>query len=151
ALQGLVDDVRELLAASLHDSGAELVVEGELPVVRGDRLRLVEILQNLVENALKFSEGPPRLELGARVQDGMAICHLRDHGIGIEPQYVDRVFGLFEQLDGGSPGTGIGLALVKRIVEVHGGKAWAESEGPGRGTTMYFSLPLAEASKERAD
>lgn len=143
ALSDLVAEVLELLSAPIRESGAVVEVPEELPVIRGDRVRLSEILQNVIENAMKFSEGPPHIEIGARVEDGFAICTVRDHGIGIEPKYVDRVFGLFEQLDGGSPGTGIGLALVRRIVEVHGGTAWAESEGKGKGTTMCFSLPLA--------
>lgn len=141
--QVIVDQVRELLSASIRNVGAEVVVNDALPVVRGDRVRLVEIVQNLVENALKFSKQAPRIEIGARVEGRMAICHVRDNGIGIEPQYFARVFGLFEQLDGASPGTGIGLALVRRIVEVHGGKIWVESKGLGHGTTMYFSLSLA--------
>lgn len=152
SLESLVAGVLELLSATIQSSTAEIVVEDELPVVRGDRVRLSEILQNLVENAIKFSEGPPHIEIGARVEGSSAVCHVRDRGIGIDPRYIDRVFGLFEQLDGASPGTGIGLALVRRIVEVHGGKAWAESAGPGRGTTIYFSLPLAatgESSRSR--
>jgi two-component system sensor kinase FixL len=147
-LEVIVDQVRELLSASIQSAGAEVVVEDELPVVRGDRVRLVEIVQNLVENALKFCKDAPRIEIGARVEGRMAICHVRDNGIGIEPQYFSRVFGLFEQLDGASPGTGIGLALVRRIVEVHGGKIWVESKGLGHGTTMCFSLPLASKDHE---
>lgn len=147
SLRVIVDEVLELLSATIESSGARVTVDSELPVVHGDRVRISEILQNIIENALKFSTEAPHIELGARVEDGLAICHVRDHGIGIDPQYVDRVFGLFEQLDGASPGTGIGLALVRRIVEVHGGTAWAESEGPGRGTTMFFSLPLSQTEQ----
>ena len=74
------------------------------------------------------------------------VCFVRDNGIGIEPQYHERIFDLFERLDWDSEGTGIGLALVKRIVEAQGGRVWVESEGLGRGSTFYFSLPLSEGA-----
>lgn len=114
--------------------------------MRADRVRLREIVQNLVENALKFSRETPRIEIGARPEAGFAVCWVRDHGIGIDPRYVSRIFGLFEQIDADAQGTGVGLALVRRIAEVHGGKAWAESAGLGHGTTMYFTVPLARAA-----
>lgn len=142
-LDAVVAETLELLDAPIRQRGAAISVATGMPVVRADRTRLREIVQNLVENALKFSVDTPRIEIGARPDGGFAVCHVRDHGQGIEPRYVDRIFGLFEQLDRDASGTGIGLALVRRIVEVHGGKAWGESEGPGTGTTMYFSLPLA--------
>ena len=143
-LRALVDEVLELLSAPLEDAGAEVTVAETMPVVRGDRVRLLEIVQNLVENAVKFSSDPPKIEIGATVSGSLAKVHVRDEGVGIEPEYVERVFGLFEQLDADKPGTGIGLALVRRIVEVHGGRVWAESEGTGRGTTMFFTLPRTE-------
>jgi signal transduction histidine kinase len=142
-LSEVVAESLELLGAAIADSSAQVTVEPDLPVVRADRVRLREIVQNLVENALKFSRGTPRIEIAARREHGFAVCWVRDHGIGLDPRYASRVFGLFEQIDADAHGTGVGLALVRRIAEVHGGKAWAESEGPGHGTTMYFTIPLA--------
>ena len=146
-LTELVDEVLELLGAPIRERGARIVVGQDLPTVRGDRVRLREIMQNLIENALKFTREDPCIEIDARVSGEQVLCSVKDNGIGIDPEYTERVFGLFEKLDGASPGTGIGLALVRRIVEVHGGKIWLESAGLGHGTTFLFTLPLARASK----
>jgi len=122
-----------------------------LPTVYGDHVRLVEVMQNLVDNACKFmGEQPnPLIEIGQRgaESDGKPILFVRDNGVGIELQYHDKVFGLFNKLDAQTEGTGVGLALVKRIVEVHGGKIWVESEGIGKGTTFYFTLPQHESAE----
>ena len=119
-----------------------------LPVVLGDRVRLVEVVQNLVDNAVKYlgAQVRPRIEIGVRGVDagGAPVIFVRDNGVGIDPRYNERVFRLFEKLDPGSEGSGVGLALVKRIVEVHGGRIWVESEGEGRGATFCFSLPKVE-------
>lgn len=143
-LADVVAESLELLSAAIASSGAVVIVQPELPSVRGDRVRLREIVQNLVENALKFSRGVPRIEIGAGREAGFAVCWVRDDGLGIDPRYASRIFGLFEQIDGDAQGTGVGLALVRRIAEVHGGKAWVESSGLGQGTTMYFTIPLAQ-------
>lgn len=143
-LGDVIEESLELLAGAIADRGAVLTVGSELPMVRADRIRLREIVQNLVENALKFSRDTPQIEIGAQPERGVAVCWVRDQGIGIDPRYIGRIFGLFEQIDADAQGTGVGLALVRRIVEVHGGKAWAESAGLGQGTTMYFTMPLAK-------
>ena len=115
-----------------------------LPVVHGDRIRLVEVMQNLVDNAAKFSRNAPDplISIGwnGNTEKGFPIFFVRDNGIGIAPQYHEQVFGLFDKLDPTAEGTGVGLTLVKRIIEVHGGKIWIESQ-PGSGATFYFSLP----------
>jgi signal transduction histidine kinase len=113
--------------------------------VRGDRTRLVQVFQNLIENAVKFrsGQGEPVVEVGSRPGPGGPVVTVRDNGVGIDPRYHDRVFALFERLDPRVEGTGVGLALVKRIVEVHGGRVWVESEGAGHGSTFCFSLPVA--------
>lgn len=110
--------------------------------VFGDKIRLVEVLQNLIENAIKFmgNQPSPVIRIGSIVDSNRPITYfVQDNGIGIDPQFIDRIFGLFNKLDTDSPGSGIGLTLVKRIVEVHGGKIWVESE-LGIGSTFYFTL-----------
>ncbi len=142
-LRTLVEETLELLQASISGRGAVVEVAPQMPAIRGDRTRLREVVQNLVENAIKFSPDRPRIQIGCRVEGNHVVCWVRDEGRGIEPQYAQRIFGLFEQLDHAGEGTGVGLALVKRIVEVHGGRTWAESAGPGEGLTVHFTLPLA--------
>jgi signal transduction histidine kinase len=104
---------------------------------------LVEVVQNLVNNACKFmgAQPHPHIEIGAQQEEGRTVFYVRDNGIGIAPQYHEKVFGLFDKLDPQSEGSGVGLALVKRIVETHGGKIWIESPGKGGGTTFSFTLP----------
>lgn len=144
ALRAIVDETLELLQVSLTQRQAVVEVEPDMPRIRGDRTRLREVVQNLVENALKFSDGQPRIEIGCRIEDGYAVCWVRDDGAGLEPRYAQRIFDLFEQLDPKRSGTGVGLALVKRIVEVHGGRTWAHSAGLGQGLAVHFTLPLAD-------
>ena len=141
----LVCEVLETAAVSLGAGEVRVEVADDLPVVYGDRKRLRDVLQNLVENAIKYmgDQPSPRITIDASQGDGKVVCRVGDNGIGIEPQYHDRVFGLFQQLDGKTPGTGMGLALVKRIVEGHGGSIWVESEGAGCGCYFCFELPNA--------
>jgi signal transduction histidine kinase len=103
----------------------------------------VEVLQNLVDNAAKFmgDQKDPCIEIGLDgKQDGMPAFYVRDNGLGIAPEHHDRVFGLFNKLDPRTDGTGVGLALVKRILEVHGGRIWIRS-AVGQGSTFFFTLP----------
>ncbi len=120
-----------------------------LGVVAGDRPGLLGVFRGLIDNARKFmgSAAEPRIVIGSRRDGGERILYVSDNGIGIDPRYHDKVFGLFEQLDPSSEGTGAGLALVKRIVQVHGGRIWVESEGQGRGCTVWFALPAAEGTE----
>jgi len=145
ALVDLAGEVVESLSGVIQDAGVEVVVARDLPVVRGDRTRLRQVLQNLVDNAIKFmgDQPSPRIEIGVRRHGVDAICFVRDNGPGIDPRYADKVFGLFERFDTDRPGTGIGLALVRRIVEVHGGRVWVESHGDGAGACFLFTIPLA--------
>jgi signal transduction histidine kinase len=120
-------------------------VAEDLPSVHADRERLVDVLQNLLDNAAKFmgDQREPRIEVGVRRDHGRPVFFVQDDGQGIEPRYHEKVFGLFDRLDPLDEGTGIGLALVKRIVEVHAGRVWVESEGLGSGSTFCFTLPGA--------
>ncbi len=134
----------ELVHGRIEARGVAVEIAADLPTVYGDRARLVEVVQNLVDNACKFmgDQSQPRIEIGAQQSEAGPVFYVRDNGIGIEPQYHDKVFGLFDKLDPQSEGTGVGLTIVKRIVETHGGKIWVESAGTTHGTTFYFTLPI---------
>ncbi len=133
------------VAGLIAERGARVDVLPGLPIVLGDRARLVEVLQNLVENAVKFMgrQEAPRVVIGSRRDGDETVFYVQDNGKGIDPRFTERVFDLFERLDTETDGTGIGLALVKRIVELHEGRVWVESEGEGRGSTFCFTLPIA--------
>jgi PAS domain S-box-containing protein len=139
--QQLVDGVVADLAAAIAEAGA--TVEAEyLPIVRGDLVQLRQLFQNLITNAVKFrGERPPQVRITAEKQAQWWQFGVRDNGIGIEPQYLERIFVLFQRLHTRAeyPGTGIGLAICKKIVERRGGRIWVESE-PGQGTTFWFTL-----------
>ena len=127
---------------TLNEQGIVVEID-DMPAVSGDRTRLVEVYQNLIENAIKFmgEQESPRIHIGSRQQDGKTCFFVSDNGIGIAAEFHDLVFELFERLSQDIEGTGVGLTLVKRIVEVHGGKNWVESDGLGRGCTILFNLP----------
>ncbi len=141
----LADEALNTVAGRLAEQGVAVEVSDEPVTLWGDRPRLAEIWQNLVENAAKFmgDQARPRIELGAERRGEETVFFVRDNGVGIDPRYQSKVFGLFEKLDPKSEGTGLGLALVKRIVELHEGKIWVESSGPGQGATFLFTLPGA--------
>jgi len=133
----------ELLEGPLAEHGVTVEIAPDLPVVNVDRARIREVLVNLIENSVKFlgDEPRPRIRIGAETDGGMPVFFVQDNGIGIDPRYLERIFNLFEKLNPSMPGTGIGLPIVRRIIEVHGGKIWAESEGIGKGTIFRFTLP----------
>jgi signal transduction histidine kinase len=141
----LGDLAREAVELVRAQGRGDVAVEiaPDLPVVRADRRRLLEALQNLVENAAKFTAGErePRIAIGSRQDGEETVFFVEDNGRGIEPRFLEKVFDLFEKLDPAVEGTGVGLALVRRIVEAHGGRTWAESGGPGHGATFCFTLP----------
>jgi signal transduction histidine kinase len=143
----IVAEALALVGGRMSDRGVSVDVAPELPAVYGDRARLVEVLQNLLDNACKFmgDQPRPRIEIGHCTQGAERVFYVRDNGIGIDPRYHRQVFGLFEKLESTGEGTGIGLALVKRIIEVHGGRVWVESEGAGKGATFYFTLSAPPA------
>ncbi|HSB01434.1 MAG TPA: PAS domain S-box protein [Anaerolineales bacterium] len=139
----LASEALELVQGRIMEHKIDVKIQADLPQVYGDRPRLVEVLQNLLDNAAKFmgDQKQPRIEIGRDgEQEGMPIFYVRDNGVGIAPEHHDRVFGLFNKLDPKSDGTGVGLALVRRILEVHGGRVWIRSEA-GQGCTFFFTLP----------
>jgi PAS domain S-box-containing protein len=147
-LEELAREMVELLYGRLHEKEIQVHIQADLPSVYGDRQRLSEVLQNLIDNAAKFiGERPnPRIEIGQNgFENDMPILYVKDNGVGIDPIHQDRIFGLFNKLDATSDGTGIGLALVKRIIEVHGGRIWVQSE-VGKGSTFFFTLPTKPES-----
>ena len=142
-LDALVDEARRLLRGPIEANGVEVRVASELPVVHGDRVRLLEVVQNLIENAVKYmgNTSCPQVEIGCRPDEEEPVFYVRDNGIGIDARFHEKVFGLFDQLNPRAEGTGIGLAVVKRIIDVHGGRIWVESEGDGKGSTFCFTIP----------
>ncbi|HTY24345.1 MAG TPA: PAS domain S-box protein [Desulfomonilaceae bacterium] len=139
----LVNEALELLSGRIAQHGIEAQIVSDLPVLYVDRPRVQEVFQNLIENSIKFmgDQPQPRIEIGARQDGEETVLFVRDNGMGIQPNFHEKVFGLFDKLDPQTEGTGLGLALVKRIVEVHGGRIWVESEGTGHGSTFCFTLP----------
>lgn len=150
SLGEVIGEALELLQANISSRGVAVTVQDCAQVVRGHRVRLVEVFQNLIDNSIKYlGEQPaPRIEIGVEPGKGEVACFVRDNGIGIDPKYSHKVFDLFEQLNPRQEGTGIGLAIVKRIVETHGGRIWLESEGASRGTTFRFTLPTPRPTQD---
>lgn len=142
-LAQVIREAIETLDAQLRSK--KLIVNSPLnmPIVYGDRVRLREVFENLIDNAAKYTgdQPNPMIEIGAKDENNEVVIFVKDNGMGIEPQYQKKVFGLFDKLNPNSEGTGIGLALIKRIIETHGGKIWVESEGLGKGSTFCFTIP----------
>jgi PAS domain S-box-containing protein len=141
----VMDHVRQNVAVLIRENGAE-VTSGPLPVIIADQSQMVQVMQNLVANAIIYrTDEPPRIRVEAREKGQEWIFSVHDNGIGIDPAYFDKIFELFQRLHSREqyPGTGIGLAICRRIVERHGGRIWVESE-QGKGSTFFFSIPLRE-------
>jgi len=144
----VLDDVLANLEVAVKEAGAR-VTHDPLPRVIADRSQLARVFQNLISNALKFCEGPPAIHVSAEKTDGQWRFSVRDNGIGIEPDQQEQVFVVFHRLHGRKeyPGTGMGLAITKKIVERHGGRIWVESE-PGEGSTFRFTVPERKESSD---
>lgn len=139
ALENLQLAIREKNATITHDP---------LPLAYGDIGQLTQVFQNLIDNAIKFrSEETPRVHISARIEGGDCVCGVQDNGIGIAPEYLNKLFLLFQRLHTRReyPGTGIGLAICKRIVERHRGTIWVESK-QDQGSTFYFKIPTTQRS-----
>ncbi len=141
-LQAIVREALEMVAGQIAERQVQIQVSAAPVVLHGDRMRLIEVFQNLVDNAIKFmgEQAEPRVEIGVDTSRPEIVLFVRDNGLGIDPRHQSKLFGVFEKLHPGTAGTGIGLAMVKRIIEVHGGRIWVESAGPGQGTTFRFTL-----------
>lgn len=137
----LVDEVIHLLSGTTPKN-IEFDIQPQLPAVSADRPRIRALLQNLIENAVKFmgDQPDPFIEIAATSKDHEIVYTIKDNGLGIDQEYQKKVFGMFEHLNPEIEGTGMGLALAKRIVEVHGGRIWLESDGDDCGTTLFFTL-----------
>jgi light-regulated signal transduction histidine kinase (bacteriophytochrome) len=144
-----LEEALENLRARIEETGAE-VRHTTLPVLPGEYRQVVQLFQNLVGNALKFQGvDPPRVVIGARERESDWRFAVKDNGIGIDPRFHQRIFGMFQRLHTAEefPGTGVGLALCKRIVERHGGELWVHS-APGEGATFFFTIPKQAAASE---
>lgn len=142
AFGDLIQDVIKLMEGRLQERNVEVKIQDSLPVLFGDCQRLLEVIQNLLDNAVKFmgEQTKPVIEIGTKGEEnGMPVLYVRDNGMGIAPEHHERIFGLFNKLNPSAEGTGAGLSIVKRIIEMHGGRIWVESE-EGKGATFYFTL-----------
>ncbi len=143
----IAEDAVELLEGAIQQREVTVEIAPDMPVVNVDRDRVREAVMNLVENAIKFmgDQPHPKIEIGVRYDRDQPVFFVKDNGIGIDPQYHKKIFGLFEKLSAKTEGSGTGLAIVQRIIEVHRGRIWVESAGANQGSTFYFSLPVAGA------
>ncbi len=156
SLVDLAQEAVEMVSGRLVSQGVQVQIDPDLPQVYGDRSRLLQVMQNLIDNASKYMGGQPhpKIEVGMRndydprLERHAPVFFVRDNGIGIEPGQQGRVFDLFTKLDQTTDGTGIGLSIVRRIIEVHDGRVWVESEGRGQGSTFCFTLNLSPQTSQ---
>ena len=145
-VENILEKVMQNLKISIDDSKAQ-ITHDPLPTVMADENQLVQLLQNLIGNAIKFrGEAPPKIHIGVKELDQKWQFSVQDNGIGFEPQFAKRIFVIFQRLHTRTEysGTGIGLAICKKIVEQHGGQIWVESE-QGQGATFFFTIPMSQA------
>jgi len=145
--ESALDKALANLRTTAERAGAD-VTHDRLPVVTGDEGQLAQVFQNLIGNAIKFrGEEPPRIHVGAQTTETVCVFTVKDNGIGLDVQYAERIFMMFQRLHNKAeyPGTGIGLAIVKKIVERHGGRIWVESE-PGKGAQFGFTIAREHAT-----
>lgn len=146
----IVEDALFLVDEQLLKKDIQVIVQENLPIVFCDYIRLVEVVQNLVDNAAKFmgNQTRPQIEIGMQFENDENVFFIKDNGVGIDKAHHERIFGLFNKLDSASDGTGIGLALVKRTIELHGGRIWIESNGTESGSTFFFTLSKKEQNND---
>jgi PAS domain S-box-containing protein len=146
----VVREATDLVSGRIAENGVEVRIAANLPTIRANRSLLLQVLQNLLENSIKFmgDQPCPKIEIGSRLESGGTVLYVRDNGVGIDPSGQQKVFDLFSRMNDRSiEGSGLGLALVKRALEVQGGRIWVESEGSGQGSTFCFSLPSSNHGK----
>ena len=143
SLNEVVADALNLVLLQINERGVQVEIEPDMPQIFAISNRIIEVFENLIGNAIKFigDQKNPKIEIGASRVGDRVHCFVRDNGIGIEQKYLDRIFDMFERLDTKTEGTGMGLAIVSRIIERHGGSISVESNGLGTGTCFNFSLP----------
>ena len=148
-LYRLTEEALETLDMGIRANNLTINISPDLPIVYGDRTRLREVLVNLIDNAAKYAHDQPNtvITIGSREEGGEQIIFVKDNGLGIEPRYHTRIFNLFEKLDPTMDGTGLGLPLTKRIIELHGGRIWVESAGLEQGSTFCFTIPDSRQQK----
>ena len=142
---GVVEKAVGNLQAAIEESNAVVTYDG-LPTVMVDTPQMISLFQNLIYNAIKFrGEEAPRIHISAQRKGDEWVFSIQDNGIGIDPKDSEQIFGMFQRLHGSTeyPGTGIGLAICKKIIGQHGGRIWVESE-TGKGSTFYFTMPCAQ-------
>ncbi len=144
----LAEEAADLVAGQVLERGVEIEIQSDLPAIVGDRSHLLRLFQNLFDNAVKFmgDQTAPKIEVGGELRGDEVMCWVRDNGIGIEKENQTHVFELFNRVHEHADGSGIGLAMVSRIAKAHGGRIWVESEGRGKGSTFFFTLPCLSGS-----
>lgn len=149
AFGDIVEEALRTTSEMIRSRGVEINVASNFPSVNVDQIRIVEVLVNLIENCIKYfgDSSNPKIEIGCRTDAGEPVFFVKDNGIGIDPSQHEKVFGLFYKIDKKSPGTGAGMAIVRRIIEFHGGRVWIES-ALGKGTVVCFTLPMASPSPD---
>lgn len=137
-------EVVDLLAGKIAERGVTVNIDTSIPSIQGERNRLLTILQNLIENAVKYmgDQQVPSIDVGCKIENEARIFFVRDNGLGLDPSNTNKIFGLFVKVDSNTEGSGIGLAILKRIIEEDGGRIWVESEGIGKGSVFYFTFDV---------
>ena len=140
-LDKVLENVSKYLSLHIRDRNGSLKID-PLPIVFADESQMIQLFQNLISNSIKFSSENPRIYISSRSENENFVFSVKDEGMGIEPQYFSKIFQIFQRLNPREQfeGTGIGLAICKRIVERHGGTIWVESEF-GKGSTFFFTIP----------
>ncbi len=151
AVSDLVREIADRYRDEIAAKGMTVVIAPDMPTIAADKNRMNQVFENLMVNALKYAgnSAQPRVEIGARQDVGEARFFVRDNGPGIAAEYHEKIFRLFQRLDSRSEGTGVGLAIVKRVIEFHGGRVWVESS-PGQGATFWLSLPDRSGQQDGA-